>query len=429
MKKILTLAFLITTLYSFSQGGYNWGTSKKDGEANYYFLTKYYNTEKFQECRPKIQWLIKDAPNLHKDLYIIAASVYKRAEEAETNPDLKLILQDSSLYMYRQQINRFGLKADGYNYMGQVAYTYLSTRTNPWDTLANIYNRVVEYNDTAIFVENIYSYLASNSVMKQLQKLTDVQYLDKYQTTIRLIQHHKKINKGNAAMITYLDNLEQSCNTLFAQYLVVDCKNIATIYDLNNLTLDVAYKAQKIMESNKCTTDPKYLKVIEFLFEKDPTVENTKHLADYYYSNNNKSKAIEMYQNIVTLKASEKIIGESAYKLMGYYSASSKEKTRSYARICIANGYQAKQAHETIGDLYINSLNDCRIKEKEDIVLTRTLYIAAYKEYKLAGEVTKMAVAKKQFPSAEELFLGTYKVGQSLNTGCWINEDVALQTR
>jgi hypothetical protein len=114
---------------------------------------------------------------------------------------------------------------------------------------------------------------------------------------------------------------------------------------------------------------------------------------------------------------------------MGYYSGTSKEKTRSYARICIANNYQAKQAHETIGDLYINSLNDCRIKEKEDIVLTRTLYIAAYNEFKLAGATTKMATAKKQFPSTEELFLGNYKIGQSLNTGCWINEDVALQTR
>ena len=49
--------------------------------------------------------------------------------------------------------------------------------------------------------------------------------------------------------------------------------------------------------------------------------------------------------------------------------------------------------------------------------------------FKRAGLNTKAAQAKAQFPSMEEIFNENLEVGESLNTGCWINEKVTLSKR
>lgn len=426
MKKIIFIVLVLFAKISFSQNGYDWGKDKLQAESKFTYVKLYYNSPQYLECKPQIQWLCKEAPNLHKDLYVMGAEVYRKAAEATKDSLQKITYQDSTLYMYRQQINRFNLKAEGYNYMSKVAYTYLSVRPNQWDTIAAIYNKCVELNDTNTFVENIYFYMAANSVMKQVKKLDDLQYLEKYQKVVNLLAYQKRKYKTNAQMLAYIDNLNSSCATMLNQYLTLTCDNISKVYNFDALTLDQAKRAQQIMITSSCTKDAKYLKVLNRLYELEKNDEHTKDLADYYYSNDLKAKGVELYQDIFTTSTDKTYKGASSYVLMAYYSGN-KEKVRSYARSCINNDYQVKKAYETIGDLYQASLNDCR--EKDDIVKTRAIYIAAYNNFKLAGNSAKMAKAKEQFPSTEELFVGNYKIGQVVNTGCWINEDIILQSR
>jgi hypothetical protein len=85
-----------------------------------------------------------------------------------------------------------------------------------------------------------------------------------------------------------------------------------------------------------------------------------------------------------------------------------------------------KEAWEKIGDLYATS-NDCHKKESQ--AQDRLIYIAAYEMYAKAGNQQKMANAKEQFPSKEDIFLYNWKVGDVKSTGCWIGESVALRTR
>ena len=49
--------------------------------------------------------------------------------------------------------------------------------------------------------------------------------------------------------------------------------------------------------------------------------------------------------------------------------------------------------------------------------------------YRRAGLGDKANQAKAQFPSMEEIFNENLEVGESLNTGCWINENVTLSKR
>lgn len=427
MKKLITFLTILISLTSFAQNGYNWGNSKKDGEAKYIFIQLNYQTDNFMACRSRIQWLIKDAPNVNKDLYIMGAEVYKKAAETTTSEEERITFQDSTLYMYQQQIKRFGLEADGLNYMGLVAYTYLARRPNQWDTLGTIYNKLVALNDTNTFVGNIYTYLATNCVLKQLKKNTNEDLVSIYQKTLNLLDYQRKVNAKNASMITYIDQTTTSCNSLFEQYFDANCESIEQIYDFNNLTLDQAKKAISIMEANKCTDSENYLITLKSIYKETESPESAKSLADYQYKKKNYSAAIELYKNIIDGNGSSSLKGQSAYTLMKHYKNANKSKCKLYAKKSIALNHNVKQANEQIGDLYFNSLDDCR--NDKDIPKTRAIYIAAYNYYKLANNTSKMAEAKAQFPSKEEIFLGSYELGQSINTGCWINENVVLQSR
>ena len=71
--------------------------------------------------------------------------------------------------------------------------------------------------------------------------------------------------------------------------------------------------------------------------------------------------------------------------------------------------------------------SNCR--EGKSRVKDRLVFIAAYKMFKRAGLETKANQAREQFPSMEELFNENLEIGESMNTGCWVNEEVTLNKR
>ena len=73
------------------------------------------------------------------------------------------------------------------------------------------------------------------------------------------------------------------------------------------------------------------------------------------------------------------------------------------------------------------SYEDC--KGGKSRVNDRLVFIAAYNMYRRAWLGDKASQAKAQFPSMEEIFNENLEVGESLNTGCWINENVTLSKR
>ena len=110
------------------------------------------------------------------------------------------------------------------------------------------------------------------------------------------------------------------------------------------------------------------------------------------------------------------------YALIG-----NKIKSRDNARMAISSDKDNSDAYKLIGNLYMASYEDC--KGGKSRVNDRLVFIAAYNMYRRAGLGDKASQAKAQFPSMEEIFNENLEVGESLNTGCWINENVTLSKR
>ena len=102
-------------------------------------------------------------------------------------------------------------------------------------------------------------------------------------------------------------------------------------------------------------------------------------------------------------------------------------KAKNYALKTIATGEHVKDSYTLIGDLYLyNSYDKCKTS---DVVVSRGVYLAAYDMYVKAGNTAKMEASKKQFPSDQEVFFTNRKVGEKLQVGCWINQEVEIRKR
>jgi hypothetical protein len=86
-----------------------------------------------------------------------------------------------------------------------------------------------------------------------------------------------------------------------------------------------------------------------------------------------------------------------------------------------------KDAYERIGDLYYGSFDQCKkeVHQAED----RLVFLIAADYYQRAGNGKKVAQAKENFPSKEDIFLIDIAPGATKSVGCWIGENTTIRTR
>ena len=182
-------------------------------------------------------------------------------------------------------------------------------------------------------------------------------------------------------------------------------KSISDYYKihLKNLTIgfgatDILYRITKILD-------------VKDYYVLSPTFEVFEVYCKLNFKKFKRVKKSEIYLNKAQLYA---VIGN-------------KVKSRNNARRSISMNSGNTDAYKLIGNLYMSSYDDCR--EGKSRVQDRLVFIAAYNIFKSGGLTSQANQAREQFPSMEEIFNENMEVGESMNTGCWINETVTLNKR
>ena len=190
----------------------------------------------------------------------------------------------------------------------------------------------------------------------------------------------------------------------------------------------MAKKIFGLMLAGKCLDSPLALKAAGIVQQNEPTYGVAKFLAQKNAQDGNDAKAIEYFEEAAGLT------DDNAEKAEMYVSIAriqmkngQKSTARNSARRALSFDPSYSDAYKVIGDLYMNSFNDC--KQEQSQVKDRAVFIAAYNEYRKAGNSSAMAAAKAQFPSIEDIFNEGMEEGQSITVGCWINVTVALERR
>ncbi|MEL7147509.1 MAG: tetratricopeptide repeat protein, partial [Bacteroidota bacterium] len=312
------------------------------------------------------------------------------------------------------------------------AYKYLKDRQSRYPELLKMFDRTFELNDKKVYDNNLAAYMDVVRRYQTVNKdLTDEQILERYSTVTEIVDYKIENAGGSTAKISRLNKSLDAIDKMLLTVVDLNCDKVTEIFGeklQETKELKLAKKIFKLMLQGKCTDNPLAVEAAGIIAEAEPNAAIYKFLAQKATGEQDYDKAVELYDKAAelsedNLKKSEIYI--SVGKIM--FSKGRKSTARDYARKALSSDPSNSDAYKLIGDLYMNSFEDC--KQGQSRVQDRTIFIAAYNMYKLAGSSTGMLNAKAQFPSSEEIFNESKSVGDKLSTGCWVNETVTLDRR
>jgi tetratricopeptide (TPR) repeat protein len=429
MKK-LVLFGLITAICSatMAQSGWKWPEDVEKAKESNALYVDAVKSKQFATAVAPHAWLLENAPDLNKSLYINGAKIYQGLEVTEKDAAKKSEYQAKALEMYDLRIKYFGDEANVLNRKAYNAYKYYKGDRSKYGELIALFDKTFNLNKEKTLDNNLMAYM---DVVRRYKlsggDLTDEQVIDKYGLISDVID--KKIVAGKN--VPRLEKIQANVDKLLTATVTVDC---AFVEDKlvpkmrENQDPKMAKKVFQLMLTAKCSDSPSFIEAGEMVFESEPAYGLAKVIALKHGANGNMGKANEYYDKAIGL--TEDILKKSEIymnKAQMHSNAGQKQKARLNARKALANNPAEKKAYTLIGNLYMQSYEEC--KKGESKVEDRLVFIAAYNQYKRAGDEAAMTKAKVQFPSIEEMFELGLSEGESKTVGCWINETVILARR
>ncbi|MDB4835556.1 tetratricopeptide repeat protein [Cyclobacteriaceae bacterium] len=437
MKISITILFTLFTLLNTvsAQNGWDWGTDKVTAARKYQFVKTYMSAKKYEECRPALNWLLVNTPNLNVSLYKRAEAVYKKVEASAKNPAEKKVLQDSLLWVFDTWIEKFTTPQSASavnNKKGLVYYTYYYNRPDKdLNVLTSFYKKVIDENGVKVSSYNVECYIYLIVDQKTKQSIDEKAVLEAFSYAMNMLQKQVDDTSLKQSYRDYASASQKRVVAKVVKSVTMTCEQLKAYYqpliEANKTDVAMINAARMFMSQNKCTSDAYYLQLLKYHVAQSPSAEIYHYIAQVELQQQKYAETVVYLNKAIDIETSDEKKATYILELGQVYTKQGKRsQARSSFRKVIATGYKKAKAHELIGDLYYNSASIC---ETKDEVVARSIYIAAYLEYQKAGNTSKMTSAKQQFPSMDSIFGQNKNVGDIVNTGCWINENVALQKR
>lgn len=429
MKKLVLLGlFIAINTISVAQQGWKWPEDVETAKEKNALYVDAVKSKQFATAQAPHQWLLDNAPDLNESLYINGAKIYEGLVDAESDPAKKVALQEKALQMYDDRIKYFGDEANVLNRKAFTAYKYYKGNKSKYQELMTLFDKTFEMNQAKTLDNNLMAYM---DVVRRYKlsggDMTDEEVIDKYGMISDVIDGKIKTGRN----VPRLEKIQANVDKLLTATVTVDCQFVEDKLApkmRENKDPKMAKKVFQLMLSAKCSDSPTFVEAAEIVYETEPAFGLAKVIALKHASGGDMNKAIEYYTQALDL-TDDNLKKSEIYLSMAqmYASNGNKSAARTNARKALANDPSVSKAYTLIGNLYMQSYNDCKagVSKVDD----RLVFIAAYNQYKKAGDQSAMNSAKEQFPSIEEIFELGLTEGQSMTVGCWINETVILERR
>ncbi len=430
--KLTSLFFaLLFSFCALAQDGYDWGPHKPSAQGKWYHVDKSIKAKQYNTCVNQIHWLLENAPNLHVDLYKQASKVLQEAEKVEKSTLRKTALQDSILWVYDKRLELFGDTANVLNRKGLVAYKYKRNDVNAVSELFNLYNNSYTLNRGESYPQNVQYWVLTASKAKKNDIINENQFLEIFFQASDYVDDQKTRHFNNPKKIAGFEKMQTQFESVLESTVQLDCEKIETIFGesfrTNSEDIVLAKKVYRLLKKAKCYKNDMLYSAIHTININQPSANGYITEAQIYEVKKDFTSALGAFEKAIELAKSEEQKADIYIKMADIYRAKGdKLNARACAKKALATGFQTAKAYNLIGDLYLYSFKECKC---DDVLQTRSIYIAAYEMYKKAGNTSKMNQAKENFPSAEDIFNLDKTEGDQISTGCWINETVSLQKR
>lgn len=387
--------------------------------------------EQYEESLSALRWFFTNAPDFNPSIYINGSKIFEALGDATEDKEAKYAYYDSALWCYDQRIYYF-CDSDGgllnrrafYNF--KFYYRDGAKYPELYETFWATYNAAPDVFNPI----NIVPFMtAATRMYDPLQTIEAKDVLEVYDNLSNLLTGYQEKGAMPADKVgevqTKLDGLLAGALPMDEQFIE---ENFCAKFANDGTNVDLAKKIVAYSLSNKATDNACFIDAAKVVFGNDPTDAMARTIADKHLGKQEYDSAIVWYENALEL------MEDNIRKSELYYSIANIYRTKgqySSARSAALKGVEEDPTNTNhflmIGDLYASSFQSC--KGGENLVHDRAVFIAAYNWYAKAGDSQRMATARAQFPSKEEIFSYNMAEGQQFTVGCWINETVSIQSR
>jgi len=423
------LSFAIVGMVQ-AQGNWNWPEDPQaEARAREYnaAYTDYLKAGEFEAATRPLSWLLENTPELNESLYINGVKVYDGAQKEIDDDERKRVYQDSVMAIYEKRGELYNNEDRWIENQAYYAYQYFRGDKDRVGYAAELFEKALEVQGTLsatlapAFFDLVYRHKAFND------GYTPEEALDRLTTVSEILERAEEEEGKN--MTSQKSQVEQ----LVVAMDLIDCDFIENTLgprfqkDADNIKL-----AQQIFQYSvkyKCTGTAAFTAALEAIDNDDPTFSTSQVRGMRYMQSKEYERAIELFEKALSLAATDEQRGDVHYDIAKAQSQMGrKSQARSSAKKAAElNADKSQDAWSLIGNLYMSSSQECRGGQSR--VKDYSIFIAAHDAFRRAGDNSGMSNARARFPSKEELFTEGFQVGETINTGCWIAENVTLATR
>ncbi len=421
----------------------------------------------YKTAYPEWKTVFTEFPVARVDTYTNGVKILNELIKAESDPakkeeyikELMLVYDNQIKYIDKlQEITKSKLSAG--QILGRKAREYIKYHKNaPVDTIYAMLSKSVEmekgqseYTVTELFMK--YSAMMFKKDANHRSQLIEdylnssvyiVEVLDKYYNNIeRLTERYKaegnpkdSINASKYGLM--IDASRISKNNIDAYFInsgAATCENLNDIYfptlEENKDNLEYLNKVISVMSMLKCTEQDAYLTASEYALAIEPTSKAAMGCGYRYFKRGETDKAIELFDQAIELESSVTTKAELCYKVGAvHYSLGNYAKARVYANKALSLNSKYGMPHILIAQCYAAKPEWC-----DDETLNACTYYVCVDRLERAKSVDPsakkeaekyIAIYKKHYPKAEEMFMRGHSSGKKITVGGWINETTTIR--
>ena len=428
--KIFFTGLLGLLFFSTANAQWNWPDDKATAEEKNALYTDNFKQGNYRAAANHLSWLLANAPNLNKSIYINGVKIYNGLAGEATDNAKKIAFQDSVLLLYDLRIKYFGDEGKVLNRKAFDAYKYYKGDKDRYEELFMLFKSTFELNGNKVMDMNLLPYM---DIIRRYKisdgNISDQEVLDIYEEIVKITNYKIMTVKKN---VDRLKIILDKINELLVQTIDVDCEFVKNTLgpklEAEPDNLKLAKNRLRLSFAGKCMELEVSIKAAKIVQKNEPRFGLAKLIGQSAAARKDYVTAVTYLEESIELTDDNTQKGDSYYALAIIQSNLDRNvSARDYARKAVSADPTKKEAYKLIGNLYYNSFNDC--KKGVNPIHDKAIYIAAYDMFKRAGDSSGMSRARQQFPTMEEIFTWDMKVGDTYKVGCWINQTVSIQKR
>lgn len=368
--------------------------------------------------------------------------ILKKTESEER----KTALRDSLMWVYDKRIEEYGSKEedmkDGCEIRAYKATDMLRYVPGKMEEAYQLLKESIEClgDDANASVISAY-YIVMYELYKSSEGDKKQKYNQELLTEYIVLQEIANNNMLDAKKERVKSSYEQALKNLDQIFVAIsDCENMVPVLQKNVAeepdNMELKAKVLRLMNQKDCTESDFYLKMADSVFQQSPTAPSAYGLGIGYVKKRELSKGLEYIEQAVELCEGTCVENET-YLIKAAQIASALKQTskaRRYANQVLDINPNNGEAYLVIGDAVTGASSNC----DDGKLGERAVYWLATDYYQKAKQVDpsvaekanqKIASARSQYPSTQDIFVYSLKEGDSFEISCPWSASTTIRAR